>query len=94
MVKIKPMTIADIVRGQKNVNLTNLAISRGMNVNSYRLPDGSSAKVLTNSNEIDCVVLKNGKVLTAKGAFVKSEEKLEEIYCDVVQRIFKIIKKS
>ena len=48
MIKIQSLTIADLVRGQKNVNLTNLAQQRNMLINGFRLHDGSSAKLLTN----------------------------------------------
>ena len=55
MIKIQSLTIADLVRGQKNVNLTNLAQQRNMLINGFRLHDGSSAKLLTNDNEIDAL---------------------------------------
>ncbi len=87
MIKIQSLTIADLVRGQKNVNLTNLAQQRNMLINGFRLHDGSSAKLLTNDNEIDCIIMKNGKVLSAHGTFVKSQKQLRELFFDAISRL-------
>lgn len=76
---IKPFrmeTVADKALKIKNrVNLGKLCEENFIpNVSNFKLKDGSVIKLLEGSNEVDCVVMKNGNVLTAKGTFVKNSE--------------------
>ena len=78
--------IAELVRGKENVNLMKLAKQRGMLVNSCKAKDGSTIKLLTNDNEIDCIVMKNGKVQTAKGIANQTQETIDNLYYRVIGR--------
>lgn len=78
--------IADLVRGKENINLMKLAKQRGMLVNSCKAKDGSTIKLLTNDNEIDCIVMKNGKVQTARGIANQTEETVNDLYHRVIGR--------
>lgn len=78
--------IADLVRGKENVNLMELAKQRRMLVNSCKTKDGSSIKLLTNNNELDCIVMKNGKVQTARGIANQTEETINDLYHRVIGR--------
>lgn len=84
-------TVADMARevsqrGEK-VNLRELASGRDMMVSSLRTADGSTVKLLENDDEVDVIVMKNGRVLTAKGTFVEDEKVSKELACDAICRI-------
>ncbi len=79
--------IATLIKGKKKVNLMELAQQRGMYVDSFKTKNGETIKVLTNDNELDCVVLKNGKVKTARGVINKTEEAIDDLYCRVIQKV-------
>ena len=82
-------TIAQLLTVPKKavkVNLSEMARARNMHVDSFRLPDGSTAKLLSNTTELDCVVLKNGKVLTAKGAFIPKAD-MSDTYWDAIDKL-------
>ena len=75
-------TVAELARelsskGEK-VNLQELAKGRGMFVSSLRT-DGSTIKLLENECEVDCIVMKNGKVLAAKGKFTDKYGEASEL---------------
>lgn len=79
------LTVADMARKMKTkVNLGELCSGLDMQARSRRLPDGSTVKLLHNSNQVDCIVMKNGKVLTAKGKFVQSPREADSL----VSRIY------
>ena len=71
----------------KNVDLAKLAKERGLYIDSFRLKDGSFAKLLTNEREIDCVILRNGDILTAKGKFYKNAEEADYLYRNILKRL-------
>lgn len=85
---ITPMsTVADIARNiGRKVNLSE--ICRGMDMSAYsrRLYDGSTMKLLHNYSEVDCIVMKNGKVLTAKGKFVESPNEANRLVSKIFHR--------
>ena len=65
-------TVADRIRSgfinsQTVSNLRNFAQSEDMILQSIPLKDGSAVKLLANAIEFDCLIIKNGKVLTARG---------------------------
>jgi hypothetical protein len=85
--KLTPKTIAKLVTQKgKKVNLHELANKRGMFVDQVRLNDGSTVKLLSNNKEIDCIVMKSGKVVTAKGT-MGSAEKMDNLYCRAIQKL-------
>ena len=66
-------TIADKIRtnaikSEQLQNLTKFAKQNNMCLSSIPLKDGTTAKILSNDKEYDCLIMKNGKVLTARGA--------------------------
>ncbi len=84
-------TVAELAReiserGEK-VNLKRVAAGRDMMVSSLETVDGSTIKLLENSNEVDVIVMKDGKVLTAKGKFVADEEAANDLASDAMCRI-------
>ena len=84
-------TVAELAReisdrGEK-VNLRRVAAGRDMMVSSLETADGSSIKLLENYDEVDVIVMKNGKVLTAKGTFLVDEEAANELASDAICRI-------
>lgn len=80
--------IADIAREMKTkVNLGKLCEGRDLSVTNFKLKDGSTIKLLENSNEVDCIVMKNGKVLTAKGKIFSDETAASELATDVTFKI-------
>lgn len=48
-------------------NLTEFAKHKNMCLSSIALKDGTAAKILVSPDEIDCLIMKNGKVVTATG---------------------------
>ena len=94
MVKISSnsqKTVAELAKsisdnGDK-VNLSRLAKGRNMKVSSLRLNDGSTAKLLENNNEVNCIVMKNGRVLTAKGGFFKNPKEANEMSTKAMLKI-------
>ncbi len=70
---LKLNTIADKIRANKIKpedlkNLRRFARRNDMCISSIPLKDGTAAKILSNDKEYDCLIMKNGKVLTARGA--------------------------
>ena len=69
---LKINSIADRIRsGLINANelknMQEFAKSEDMLLQSIPLKDGTAAKILANALEYDCLIMKNGKVLTARG---------------------------
>jgi hypothetical protein len=69
---MKLVSVADRIRvGLINPselkNMQKFAQSENMMLHSIPLKDGTAAKILANAIEYDCLIMKNGKVLTAKG---------------------------
>ena len=69
---MKLVSVADRIRvGWINPselkNMQKFAQSENMMLHSIPLKDGTAAKILANAIEYDCLIMKNGKVLTAKG---------------------------
>lgn len=80
-------TVASIASRMKNkVNLGKLCKGRDVIVTNYRLKDGSTIKLLEGQNEVDCIVMKNGKVLTAKGIYVNSFSKVRALVDNIIYR--------
>jgi len=70
---IKISTIADKIRAnainpEELKNMRKFARRNDMCISSIPLKDGTAAKILSNDKEYDCLIMKNGKVLTARGA--------------------------
>ncbi len=88
-------TVAALAREKATkVNLKELAEGRDMMVSSVRLYDDSVAKLLQNNNEVDVVIMKNGKVLAAKGTFVESEEAADDLASNAICRIANYVKEG
>lgn len=91
-------TVAQIARELqtkgKKVSLFKIAEGRGMMISSVRLGDDTTAKLLENSNEVDCVIMKNGKVLAAKGTFVDTPENAEELASMAICKIANYVKEG
>ena len=73
------LTVADRIRsGQispdRIAKLRTFAKAEKMLLHSIPLKDGTTAKILSNETEYDCLIMKNGKVLTARGKRGKTEE--------------------
>jgi len=65
-------TVADRIRNglikpEQIKNIRKFADSEGMLCHSIQLKDGTALKILSNAIEYDCLIMKNGKVLTARG---------------------------
>ena len=65
-------TVADRIRSgfinpKKLGNITEFAKNEGMILRSIPLKDGTAIKLLANAIEFDCLIMKNGKVLTTRG---------------------------
>lgn len=79
-------TVADMARRiKKGVNLGQLCNGRAMDVSNFRLKDGSTIKLLKSANEVDCIVMKNGKVLTAKGTFVENPSQADTLASRIIE---------
>ena len=70
---VKLNTIADQIRAnviqpEELKNLKKFARRKDMCLSSIPLKDGTAAKILSNDKEYDCLIMKNGRVLTARGA--------------------------
>ena len=76
MSKITP--IAKSLVGKTNFSPARLAEERGMDYISARLKDGSCAKILGNNEEIDVLIMKNGKVVSAEG-YLNDEKSINSI---------------
>ena len=88
-------TVAELAREQRtNVNLKELANGRDMMVSSVRLKDDSVAKLLQNNDEVSVIVMEHGKVLTAKGTFVESEEVADDLASNAMCRIANYVKEG
>jgi len=69
---MKVLTISDkiksnIINPERLKNLRDFAKQEGMMLKSIPLKDGTAAKILANKNELDCLIMQNGKVVTSKG---------------------------
>lgn len=69
---MKINTVADrirsgLIRPEQITNVRKFAESEGMLCHSIPLKDGTALKILSNAIEYDCLIMKNGKVLTARG---------------------------
>ena len=69
---IKIYTVADRIRNgflnpEQYKNLRKFAQKENMLLHSIPLKDGTALKLLTSALEYDCLIMKNGKVLTARG---------------------------
>ena len=69
----KISTVADRIRNkfinpESLRNMQDFAKSENMILHSLPLKDGNTIKLLANAIEFDCLIMKNGKVLTAKGS--------------------------
>lgn len=76
---IKINSVADRIRSgiinkNKLKNLQKFAQNEGMLLHSIPLKDGTTAKILANAIEYDCLIMKNGKVLTARGQSGQTED--------------------
>lgn len=84
-------TVAELANNARakgrRVNVENLAKGRDMMVSSVKTTDGSTIKLLENYNEVDVIVMKDGRVLTAKGKFMPTEKATEELAEDAMCRI-------
>ena len=65
-------TVADRIRSNFTnprclSNMQEFAKSQNMLLHSLSLQDGTTIKLLANAIEFDCLIMKNGKVLTARG---------------------------
>ena len=84
-------TVAELARelsdSGKKVNLKKIAAGRDMMVSSLEAADGSTIKLLENYDEVDVIVMKDGKVLTAKGKFVADEEAANDLASEAICRI-------
>lgn len=79
-------TVADMAsKIKKGVNLGELCKGRAMSVSNFRLKDGSTIKLLANANEVDCIVMRNGKVLTAKGTFVENPSQADTLANRIIE---------
>ena len=81
---IKISTIADRIQNgfiNKNElkNIKEFAKKENMLLHSIPLKDGTTAKILANAIEYDCLIMKNGKVLTAKGQAGTAEKVAEGV---------------
>ena len=77
-------TVADritrgLIEAQELRNLNKFAKSENMLLHSIPLKDGTAAKILANAIEYDCLIMKNGKVLTAKGKAGTTDDVAEGI---------------
>ena len=66
--------IAKTLVGKTQFSPARLAEEKGMEYISARLKDGSSAKIFGNNEEIDCLIMRNGKVLSGKGYKIPNSE--------------------
>ena len=69
---IKINTVADRIRtglldSKQLANIRKFADSENMLCHSIPLKDGTALKLLSNAIEYDCLIMKNGKVLTSRG---------------------------
>ena len=82
---IKIYTIADRIKAgfipfERLKNIQQFADSEQMILSSIPLKDGTTAKLLANACEYDCLIMKNGKILTAKGKVGTPTETAEGIF--------------
>ena len=87
-------TVAALAREKATkVNLKELAYGRDMMITSVRLNDDSVAKLLQNNDEVDVIIMKHGKVLSAKGTFVEEgEEAADDLASRAMCRIANYVK--
>ncbi len=92
--KIDLITIADKIRTNQIPatelrNISSFAKQKDMMLQSIPLKDGTAAKILANDREIDCLIMRDGKVLTARGMIGTVEDiadKINEIYKHISKR--------
>ena len=69
---VKINTVADrirngVIKPEQLKNMVKFAKKENMLLHSIPLKDGTALKLLTNAIEYDCLIMRNGKVLTARG---------------------------
>lgn len=69
---MKVLTISEriksnIINPERLKNMRTFAQEEGMMLKSIPLKDGTAAKILANKNELDCLIMQNGKVVASKG---------------------------
>ena len=69
---MKVLTVSDkiksnIIKQSSLKNMYKFASQNGMMLKSIPLKDGTAAKLLATKNELDCLIMRNGKVLSSKG---------------------------
>lgn len=72
------------------VNLQKIAKERGLELENFHMPDGSTVKLLSGPNEFDCVVMKNGKILTAKGKKCKDASESALLFHRVLLKLVEL----
>lgn len=91
---MKIRTVADkiksnLIRPDELKNIRSFADKNNMLIKSIPLKDGTSAKILANAKELDCLIMHNGKVVASKGVSGKPKDLaliLSEIYDHVMQK--------
>ena len=76
---MKIHTVADRIRSglinsKELKNIQEFAKSEDMLLHSIPLRDGTAAKILANAIEYDCLIMQNGRVLTARGKIGTTED--------------------
>ena len=72
-------------------DIKHFAKSENMMIRDVLLKDNSNVLLLANQNEIDCLIMQNGKIVASKGCF---GEKTDEP-CNIAMKIYDhIIKKN
>jgi len=89
----KIYTVADrirngFIRPERLKNMQEFAKSEDMVLHSIPLKDGSALKLLANAVEFDCLIMKNGKVLTARGRAGTADDTAVNI-CGFFERLQK-----
>ena len=85
MSKISP--IAKTLVGKTNFSSARLAEEKGMEYMSARLKDGSCAKIFGNNEEIDVLIMKNGKVLKGNGYVIPKGPDVEVSEFNIFSKI-------
>lgn len=67
MVKILAHEIADKFSATRKIDVRKMAEQKNMIIGSFGLKDNTSIKFIANKNQLNAVIMKNGKVLSAKG---------------------------
>lgn len=88
---MKIYSVADRIREglinpEQLKNIQKFAQSENMLHHSVPLKDGTALKLLSNAMEYDCLIMKNGKVLTARGKAGTADDVILGI-CGVFEHI-------